>query len=414
MKTKPRFFLKYWILTLATFVIVICVFNVVVDPYRVFGMPLLEGFNARKSAAWKQEWLYKVYEANRIEPKTVLLGSSRVAVGMDSQSPAWPESYFPVYNLGLPAGGPYASFRYLQNLMLVRAPDLVIVGLDFEYFLDTLESQHSAVEPFESRLAVKSDGTLNRSAGNQRILDFTQFTLSFDSLSDSLSTVAGNLRGNPADSIAGNVPDTQLFQDRVDIGTFPIMEWTNVINVRRLRLSGNRNRFAMADLRSILDLCKLHGTRVILYIHPMPADALEMLDLFGYWPIFENWKRELLRLVSDFSRQSTATEVAIWDFSDFDMYSTEPIRNDHRVLHWFWESFHYTRALGDLIVGRILASSDVHFGTRLTAEGLESHLAQIRESRQRYRANHKSDAERIRAVYDAETRVLKSSAMATR
>ena len=412
MITKSERFLLYWLLMLLALVVSVSSFDIIVDPYHVFDMPLLKGFNFHKTAAYGQEWLYKFYEVNRIKPKTILLGSSRVAEGMDTHSSSWPPDKMPLYNLGLEAGMPYASFRYLQSLMSKHAPESVVVGLDFEYFLNTLESQHTAVGDFESRLDVNADGSQNANARRQHALDFLQFALSYDALLDSFATVVGNLRGDPADGVGGNEPDEGFLRDSMESGTFPIMEWINVITVRRL--DGARNQFAMADLQQLLDLCESHGTQVTLYIHPMPADTLEIIDFLGYWPMFEDWKRELLGLVSKYPRRKTGSQVVLWDFSDYDVYSTEAVRPDGQVLHWFWDSWHYTRALGDLIVKRMFGTSAIQFGTPLTRENIEPHLAKIRERRQEYRMARKTDVDRVKAVLDAEIQVLKSPALESR
>jgi len=396
-------FLSPWIWTLTVLAAVVVAFDVVVDPYRIFGAPLIKGFNAHKNAALNQTWGYKVYEVQRLAPTTVLLGSSRVLAGLNAHSSVWPADYSPVYNLGLGGGTPYAWFRYLQHVMATHVPRTVIVGVDFEYFLDSLESQHSAVQGFEARLAVSADGTPNPRAQRQHLLDLVQFSLSYDSLYDSMVTVVGNLYADPSDMVLGNGTDDRQIEALRKTGTFPWMALLDIINVRRF--TSGPNHYAMTDLRGLLELCRTHGTGVILYIHPMPADTLEMMDQLAYWGMFEDWKRELMRAVSD--NRNAGGQVILWDFSDYDIYSTEPLRQDGRVLRWFLESAHYTQALGDLVARRILGRSAVQFGTILTPEGLEAHLTEIRKRQREYRATHQDDVARVHAIHDAATRMLK-------
>lgn len=412
MKTQSGRFLIYWFLTFTTLALAVGAINVLVDPYHVFRMPLIKGFNANKGQGTGQVWLYKAYEANHVEAKTILLGSSRVEAGLDSYSSAWPADKQPVYNLGIAGASPYAQFRYLQHWMSNHTPETVVVGVDFEFFLDVLESQHGAAGNFEARLALNSDGTPNTSARRQHILDLAQFTLSYDSLSDSAATVVGNLEGDLSDTAGGNYPEKELIEERRKAGSLPFMEWYDVINVRRYH--GGLNTFAMADLRAILDLCESRGTRAILYIHPMPADTLEVIDLLGNWPVFEEWKRELLRLASQYPHRDKGNKVILWDFSDYDAYSTEPVLPDHRVLQWFWESWHYRKALGDLIIERVFDASHVPFGTVLTEENIESHLGEIRARNREYRVNHKADFDRVRATYSAAMQVLTTPQMEAR
>ena len=412
MKAQSDHFLIWWFLTFVMLALAIGAINVVVDPYHVFCMPLLEGFNAHKGQGADQVWLYKAYDANRIEAKTILLGSSRVEAGLNSYSSAWPADMRPVYNLGIAGATPYAQFRYLQHWMSNHTPETVVIGVDFEFFLNMLESQHGASGVFESRLAVNSDGTHNTSAERQHLLDFAQFVLSYDSLSASVATVIGNVEGDTSDTAGGNFPEENLMEERRKAGTLPFMEWYDVINVRRYY--GGLNKFAMADVQAILDLCESRGTRAIVYIHPMPADTLEVIDLLGYWPVFEEWKRELLKLADQYPHRDTGSKVILWDFSDYDAYSTEPVRPGRSFLHWFWESWHYSRALGDLIIERIFERSSVPFGTALTEDAIEFHFAEVRARKQEFRVSHKADFDRIRDTYWAAIRVLQTPQMEAR
>src|SRR3546814_466604 len=63
-----------------------------------------------------------------------ILGNSRADIGFDPESPAWPESFRPVYNFGIPGGGLY---DVLRSYLLARDSGVrrVVVGLDFADFL---------------------------------------------------------------------------------------------------------------------------------------------------------------------------------------------------------------------------------------------------------------------------------------
>jgi hypothetical protein len=95
----------------------------------------------------------------------------------------------------------------------------------------------------------------------------------------------------------------------------------------------------------------------------------------------------------------------LWDFSDYDSYSTEIVSQDGPVLHWFSEPRHYTRALGDAIVRRILGAGDARFGALLTPENIEAHLADIRERRRLYHEQHPADVRRVANLYDLLTHI---------
>ena len=379
-------------------VAVAAVFDAIMDPYLLFGTPRIAGFNARKPAVLTQDRLMKAYDVLRATPNTVILGSSMVGIGLDAQHPAWPAHDRPVYNLALVGSGPYASYRYLQHVMARRHVDLVVLALDFEFFLTG--SDYAPVGPeFEARLAVTRDGSANAAQTWQHIRDVFESTLSLDALTDSAATLAGNLAGESTDLVAGNSPDTILRRFSTG-GSYPVLTLIDQLMIRRYR-GKQTDPLVMTHVRTILDLCESHGTQVILLVNPVHADTLEILDLLGDWQAFEDWKRELLALSAKYPGTDGGSQIPLWDFSGYDSYSTETVLMGGHALHWFWDSKHYTRALGDAIVRRIFGTGDIHFGARLTPEILEPHLMAIREERRLYREQHPDDVRRVRELYDS-------------
>jgi hypothetical protein len=65
------------------------------------------------------------------------------------------------------------------------------------------------------------------------------------------------------------------------------------------------------------------------------------------------------------------------------LFTTEsvPISGDNTTMLWYWESSHYKKDLGDLVLDRIFDYSDIgrrvsdDFGVRLTSENISSHFA---------------------------------------
>jgi hypothetical protein len=130
----------------------------------------------------------------------------------------------------------------------------------------------------------------------------------------------------------------------------------------------------------------------------MHADMLEMFYLLGYWPAIEEWKRDIVSIASENRRKDDDDRVVVWDFTGYDRYSTESVSVNSQRLHWFWESFHYTRALGDVITRRITGDDSESFGVKLTSENIESHLSNIRDQQRLYRERQPRDVERVLRV----------------
>ena len=73
-------------------------FTVCVDPYRMFATPVRSGWTALKPRIYGQGGLAKTYQLQRTRPKTILLGNSRVEIGIDPASAAWPLDLRPIFN----------------------------------------------------------------------------------------------------------------------------------------------------------------------------------------------------------------------------------------------------------------------------------------------------------------------------
>src|SRR5437660_148998 len=98
---SKRFF-RSTLLVAAVISIVAALFNFFMDPYLVFGTPRTRGINDRKPAAESALFLMKAYDAVRTRPNTLILGASKVGLGINPESPVWPREMRPVYNLGVP------------------------------------------------------------------------------------------------------------------------------------------------------------------------------------------------------------------------------------------------------------------------------------------------------------------------
>lgn len=358
------------------------------DPYRLLNTPQVRGFNDRKpSVDAPKLFRTAAYEVLDSDWKTLLMGASTVFAGVDKESNAWPASHRPMYKLAFPATGPYASYRYLQHVLSQRHVDLVVLGLEFDFFLDTWMSAPPGDSGFESRLAITSEGLTNPGVALQRIYDVAQGTLTLDALTDSVSTLTESVNGLYDVAQAGITPS----------GSYPLVTFMNVYSIKEFR-GRVRYEAANAALRNILELCNAKGTRLVLFINPTRADRLEIIERTGYWSAFEDWKRELVTLAQQHGGGRNG-QIDLWDFSGYDKYSTEEVYPDGRTLHWFGDSVHYNPALGDVIIARLFGTGDVQYGTRLSPENIEAHLAFIRDQQNLYRMHRPNDVQRINTLF---------------
>src|SRR6516165_9898554 len=195
MSADAGHFIRGWLITTLLITAMVVSVNAAIDPYLLFNMPRVRWFNDRKPGFEHQERLMKAYEVVRAAPNGLILGTSRVAIGLDPAHAAWPAKARPVYNLGVVDADPFTSFRYLQHVLAHRDVAVVVLGLDFEDFLVGQRRDPSAPLPYESYLSVDRDG---RPAPDRRwhyLRDLTESTLSLEALADSVATVRASMRG---------------------------------------------------------------------------------------------------------------------------------------------------------------------------------------------------------------------------
>ena len=63
-------------------------FNRLIDPYALYGGPIIEGLNANKPAFSSHAYMSKATAVTGAPPTTIFLGSSRGERGMDPHHPA--------------------------------------------------------------------------------------------------------------------------------------------------------------------------------------------------------------------------------------------------------------------------------------------------------------------------------------
>lgn len=392
---EPGRFLRNCIIAIVSLSAAMALLNFVMDPYLVFGMPRDVGFNARKPAMENQLYLIKTYDVIRAHPRTVLLGSSAIGVGLDPQSRVWPERLRPVYNLGLPAGTPLVAYRYLQHLTAEESPKLVVLGMDFRDIVPLDKTPE-----YDSHLTVNRDGSRNSALPRQRLLDWLRASLSLDASIDSISSLSGNLAGDSSDIQQGGM-DYRIYREATsEVGSLPLIAMNDFnTSFRYTRVKVDMT--PLEHIRAILNLCRERQIDAILVLNPSHADELEIFDLEGKWPVVEEWKRRVTTLVAEYAH--SGMRIELWDFYGYDPYSTEPVPAAGRALQWFIDPEHYTHALGDVVMRRIFEGTDGSFGVRLTPANIETHLKVVRNAQASYRAAQRPDAERVRNIYSRAT-----------
>lgn len=387
----------------------VAAFNYAADPYLVFDVQRVAGFNALKPSVETRERMMKAYQAERVSARTVVLGSSRSDLGIDPAAASWPAAAKPVYNLSLVGATVGEVFTYLRHHVASRpgaAPETILLALDFESFLyrpDQFTGPAKEVNEVEQRLAVDRDGRPNDERHKRILTDQGLALLSLDATFDSIRTIAGNRTGRVISlKPDGHMSDMALRATAAADGFALLFDQKNIDTVKNYghprRLLSDTPNGPIRRLQAVVELlafAKEHRMNVVFAIQPAHVSRLELIDRMGYWGGYERWKRELTALVAHASAEQ---QVVLWDFGGYESPAQEPVpaKGAGAGMKWFWDPVHYSTVLGERMVARMFdPHSTDQYGAQLTPLNIDEQLARIRRDRDAFRAAMPAETARL-------------------
>ena len=358
--------------------IVIVAINIGVDPYGAFNVVTLPGFNSEKLERLAGGGrVTKSLDLRRADYDVLVLGTSRTQIGIDPKSPAL--NGRATYNAALSGTTMVELHRVGLYALDHRQPTDLVLGLDFM--------------AYTTRFSTWGDFDESGFAGRSVAFMYPRRIFSLSALRDSFVTVVTNRlglksyqRGDGFHDAAlrwGNKEPRSLFT-RILANNFFVNPDTYAefdYGVDRVQLTHDlMGRYARA------------GVRVHAFISPIHARQQEALDAMVLYKTFERWKRDIVTVVAALNNEPRADgpRIALWDFSGFNSVTTEPVPSSgsQESTRWYWESSHFKRELGDIVLARMLASDSTSapadFGVLLSPEMIDRHLADIEDARRQY------------------------------
>ena len=386
---------------MTTFLVLIAIFNYLIDPYWIYRKIEIDGVNKVKPMFRTHISMAKANLVNKIKPQGLILGSSRSGYGLDPEHPGWQTS--PVYNLSLPGTSIYELMRYFQHATAANSVKEIVLALDFFMF----NGQRRYKTDFnEKRLNVDRNNKLNFISN---VYDIPATLFSIDSLMASIKTLRSQKSTNGY--LANGQRNWSSYAERIKkVGgyrnMFHLVEkeyltdhwWFSSCN-RYDFVEPQTHKSTLRYLKAIISAAYINNITLHIVISPNHARFLEVIHAAGLWDIYEEWKKMLVFTIKTEANKSGKSEFKLWDFSGYDMYNSEdvPLKNENKAMEWFWEPSHYKAELGTLILNRILIpmknSNEKYpnYGVLLTSQNIKSHLEKIRAERLIYINSHHDD-----------------------
>ena len=115
----------------------------------------------------------------------------------------------------------------------------------------------------------------------------------------------------------------------------------------------------------------------------------------------------MLQITNRVFEKKSQEKFSIWDFSGYSKFTTESVsllQSEKSQLRWFWESSHFKKNVGDLILSKVLNKEinsefdTADFGIRIYSENIHSHLEHIRASGLAWKTSFQNDASDVQTL----------------
>jgi hypothetical protein len=380
-----RFYLRLCVGFICLVLALLALFNLAVDPLGAYPFAALKIFQPYRgrftSRAGKSE---AVAHGNY---DLVLLGTSRVELGMPANHPAYGDDR--VYNLGLEGTSLPELDAALDLALRKNHLKRVIFGVDFLLF----SNMRAARPDFDNSRFNPDLNVFEYHARNLFDWDATVRSWSLvEHLKHHRSPSAAE-RGFVPRTIPPRVSQRTVFARRIH--DFLV----NPETYGDYHYSTDR----VDELHAMIRRCRRRGVELTIFIPPVHALQLETIRVAGLWATFEQWKRDATKAVAD---ETTDHPIPLWDFTGFKDRVAEnvpPAGDKTTRMRWYIDSSHFTPALGRLVLDRMfppmnLATDAENFGVGLVPSNVEDHLEKLRSDEQEYATAHPDEIEWLRQL----------------
>jgi len=345
-------FLKWIVCSLGCGILASLVFVIIADPYDLYRIHSVKGFNTVKPVLTRYVDEIKLARAIELNPDTLILGNSRAEIGLDPESPVLIKKGYSAYNLAIRGSAIVTAQRQLDYLISKDIkPKRIMIGVDFVDFVNP-------DGPFKLTADNIAPETDHFAIDNY----FWRFDslFSMSSLKDSVSTLLIQNDGEAATMTArGFNPLNEYIPLARSEGYFVLFRQRAEENAKTYlrKRRGGLDESGFANLRAILRRAVQSDSDVVLIIYPYHAQILALFEETGLMPIFAQWKVRLVEEADKYRQANRAGGIRVLDFSGYAEWQCEkiPAKGDLKsTVQWYWEAGHFKKSLGDKILERAL------------------------------------------------------------
>lgn len=339
--------------------------NYLIDPYGIYNHLLL---NINKPKQSDKINLVKAVKVNEIEPKSIVLGTSRAEFGFDPT-----HSYFtkPSYNLATSGSSIYESRLYFNSAL--KSGKLKKVLLVADWFMFTTKREKK-VSDFESYFE------------NPNIY---RYLLSFDSLKDSFLTIFDK-KGSSYYLLNGQKEHQHNELNTLkEGGHLAVMNKKESIYYKDYStdyIYQDTQNSSFRDFEAIVKLCYENNIELDIIFGP---SHIRQWEAFNYYLGFDKWlewKKDVVASVEKISNEYKKEPFRVMDFSVYHEFTAETVpTNPKDRMKYHWEASHYKHELGLIVLDRLMDKKEhLDFGVELDMKNIDKHLKNQKENREKF------------------------------
>ncbi len=363
---KYKKYIKRILISLFTVLTIIAIFNVLMDPYNVFGTPDF-GFNRLKPDAKRQERLTKIIglKLDKRKLDAVFVGTSRTD---------WP-----------------ISKAHYKEVTGKNAENMAVVGMGFDEYLE-LADLCVKLHPEIKKVYLGLDlYTFNKNyKDNQKHIPFDTNT---HLTTQELATVlfAGDTTVSSFITLARNTFATKD----------PSKMYTRMGTTHRFYNKGIKVYFDFAfrkyyehydnylfneenyeKLRLLKYNLKKQGVDLIMFHTPGHITDIDVIYENNMWKTFTDWKKGL-------------TNVAdVWDFYYYNYVTDSEVKPD---MEYFTDAAHASDIAGKMMIETMTKSKNNGFGRLNTSKNIDKYMTQDLDNLRNWRRKNPEWIKKIQA-----------------
>ncbi len=361
MNIRNYIWVKILVLSLLLLFIVISSINFIADPYNLYRT----NFFPNKPKEATQARLIKALELKQIKPISIVIGTSRADLGINPD-----HEYFqkPSYNSSIPGSSIYEIKFYVEEAIKLGNLKQILFVVDWRMFNDYMKK----AEDFESYF---NNFNPYRYLINLKSLEDSYFTIKNQKMK-SIYLKNGFLEDSHMLISVKHFGGHLEFMKREDKFYYSFFPTAN-------NLYKDTKKDSFSDFKNILKMCYDNNIKVDIVFGPSHIRQWEALNYYHDISVWYDWKKDVVLSVEKIAEEENKKAFRVFDFSVYHELTSEDVPTDpEKYMKYHWESSHYKKELGDIVLDRLLDISPYKdFGVELNIQNIDNHLQKLREDR---------------------------------